>query len=78
MAPRLGRYHLLYCGEAVPTSVTNKGTKSFASDLVDTHRGMMPGEETEPKTSQRRTLLLRRNDISYRQTTDRRGVAKTH
>jgi hypothetical protein len=63
-------YYLLYWGEAVPTSVTQAGNE-IASDLVETHRRMMPGEEMEPKTSQRRTLL--RRNISYLQTTDRGG-----
>jgi hypothetical protein len=33
----------------------------------------MPGEETETQNESAADSLLRRNDISYRQTTDRRG-----
>ena len=76
MAQILGYYDLLYWGEAVPTSVTQTGNK-IASDLVETHRRMMPGEETETQNESAA-------DSWYAATTYHiarpliAGVAKTH
>jgi hypothetical protein len=76
----LGCYVLLYWERGGVKRVEGRllaSRKGYeASDLVGKPPENDTGEEMVPKTSQRRSMP-RRNDISYRQTTDRRG-SQTH